>query len=999
MEPWLIEGIISGVVANGLTTIVLSMGGKSQEALQNLFRKDSELDKTLKKVTQSVTNAAELDDEQKAEKLRMFLSSPNVESIVRQIYANKLTEDEDVNYLKSIHEEILVGLSLYLGEPEKNVEDLADQIFDVLLESCDYALTAAIEEGNLFAHEAKSSLRHSIIIGELAVIKKNLDFLTVNHKINIQEIIGFEKKYLAQVEKRHWYISPPYFNEARKLPINDIFVNPTFISLHKKEEEYPNKLDLQDFLSNVYRSVVLGNPGGGKSTLSLKLCHDLAEHYSKRILAGRQVLPILVVLRDYGAEKKDCKCSILQFIETMVNSEYQIEPPNGAFEYLLLNGRAVVIFDGLDELIETRSRQQISDDIESFCNLYPSVPVLVTSREVGYGQAPLDEKTFELFQLAPFNDEQVEEYVTNWFYADTDLTKKQNKQKIDRFIKESNSVSDLRSNPLMLALMCNIYRGENYIPKNRADVYEKCSLMLFEQWDKRRGIRVELQIEAHIKPAMMYLAHWIYSDNRLQGGVTERKLIKKTAEYLLKRRFEDLDEAEKAAQEFIEFCRGRAWVFTDTGTTKEGERLYQFTHRTFIEYFTATHIVRTHATPNSLSGLLLPKIANSEWDVVSQLAFQLQNRNIEGAGDELLTELVNQANKNDSEERWNFLTFAASSLGFMVMSPKVIRNITKAFVENSIIKGLKQTEQDKNYETDIIGTTLNKFLSALPENRTTIADSLKSLLVEKIKTGRESESTLAFEFSSGLTLHNYGIGDEVVKFWNEIYNDIFEDCFSQLQLLCPKNFKVCYEAFNLEKISLTDFIHWHGLKSLFYLQRYKMHERIVKLPLSEKYIFLFLNPQINNYEIYFHQLKEICPILLNYPLPWITIEKDDFDFFIRTVTAEEILRHNDKKFEFPQKLIRQDILFGAFSFFSVCLEFDMTRQQLIDAIKKRSFPFFNVMHWIFIARYEKVEENKIQDEMDRCGFTPKQQDFIWRWIQKDIDLIKNKGHNELQYPE
>lgn len=989
MEQLLIEGIISGVVVNGLTTIVLSMGGKSQKGLQNLFKKDSELGKTLKKAIQSVANAAELDDEQKAEKLRIFLSSPDVESIVRQIYATKL-EGGNVNYLKSIHEEFLVGLSLYIGEPEKNVDDLADQIFDVLIESCDYALTVAIEEGYLFAHEAKSSLRHSIIIGELAGIKKNLDFLTANQGINIQDILEFEKQYLAQVENRHWYISPPYFNEVKKLPINDIFVNPTFIPLYEKDKKIQNELGICDFLSNVHRSVVLGNPGGGKSTLSLKLCHDLAEHYSKRILAGRQVLPILVVLRDYGADKKDCKCSILQFIETMVNSEYQIKPPNGAFEYMLLNGRAIVIFDGLDELIETRYRQKISDDIESFCNLYPSVPVLVTSREVGYAQAPLDKKTFGLFQLAPFNDEQMKEYVSNWFYADTDLTQKQNEQKIDSFIKESNSVSDIRSNPLMLALMCNIYRGENYIPKNRADVYEKCSLMLFEQWDKRRGIRVELQIEAHIKPAMMYLAHWIYSDNRLQGGVTEKKLINKTAEYLLKRRFEDLDEAEKAAQEFIEFCRGRAWVFTDTGTTKEGERLYQFTHRTFIEYFTATYIVRTHATPNLLSDLLLPKIAKSEWDVVSQLAFQLQNRNIEGAGDELLTELINQANKNDREERWNLLTFAARSLGFMVMSPKVIRNITKAFVENSIIEGLKQTEQDKNNEIVIIGNTLKFFLSALPENRTTVADSLKSLLVEKIKTGRESESIVAFKFSIGLTLECYGNGDKVVKYWNKIYKDIFEDCFSRIQLLCPKNFEVCYEAFDFEKISITDFIHWHGLRSLFYMQTYKINPRFMNFPLVERYIKLFLDSQIKNNEILFRQFKEICPILQNYPLPWINIkENDENNFLIREdIICETIMHLENQKFEFPQKLIRHDILFGAFSIFSVYVENSETIHGLIDIIKKSRIPFFNVMHWIFIARYEKVEENKIQDEMDRCGFTSNQQDFIWRWIQKDITFVR-----------
>ena len=41
----------------------------------------------------------------------------------------------------------------------------------------------------------------------------------------------------------------------------------------------------------------------------------------------------------------------------------------------------MVIFDGLDELLDTHYRQEIKGDIESFCNLYPTVPVLITSRE------------------------------------------------------------------------------------------------------------------------------------------------------------------------------------------------------------------------------------------------------------------------------------------------------------------------------------------------------------------------------------------------------------------------------------------------------------------------------------------------------------------------------------------------------------------------------------------------------------------------------------------
>ena len=204
------------------------------------------------------------------------------------------------------------------------------------------------------------------------------------------------------------------------------------------------------------------------------------------------------------------------------------------------------------------------------------------------------------------------------------------------------------------------------------------------------------EIESQIKPAMMYLAHWIYSDEALQSGVTERKLVAKAADYLCPKRFEDRDEAEQAAREFIEFCRGRAWVFTDTGTTKEGDGLYQFTHRTFLEYFTACYLVRMYRTPDGLAEVLLPKIAKQEWDVVAQLAFQLQNKTIEDAGDELLSILIEQADKTQEDEAWNLLYFAARCLDFMVPSPRVTRQITTACIKCFIGSELERIEKEKN---------------------------------------------------------------------------------------------------------------------------------------------------------------------------------------------------------------------------------------------------------------------------------------------------------------
>src|ERR1019366_2769688 len=283
---------------------------------------------------------------------------------------------------------------------------------------------------------------------------------------------------------------------------------------------------------------------------------------------------------------------IVEYIEQHSNSSFQIKAPEGAVEYLLHTGRALVIFDGLDELLDTSRRRKITEDIESFATRYANASILVTSREIGYDQAPLNRDVFDQHWLAPFTPPQVQQYIRNWFATDYDLSSEQQKTKAQNLIRESESVSDLRTNPLMLGLMCTIYRGENYIPKNRPDVYEKCATMLFERWDRSRGIEAMLPFEQQVRPAMMFLANWIYSDTRLQSGVTEDQLIKKASDYLLQRRFERSDEALGAAKSFVDFCVGRAWVFTDTGTTAAGDNIFQFTHRTFLEYFTAGYLVR-----------------------------------------------------------------------------------------------------------------------------------------------------------------------------------------------------------------------------------------------------------------------------------------------------------------------------------------------------------------------------------------------------------------------
>lgn len=112
------------------------------------------------------------------------------------------------------------------------------------------------------------------------------------------------------------------------------------------------------------------------------------------------------------------------------------------------------MFDGLDELLDTYRRREISHAVEAFANLYSPTSILVTSRKVGYREAPLAPNVFSTVLLEDFSDEEVGSYVARWFRLDDTLTAKEQDSLAKAFMAESRSIPDLRSNALVLSLQC-----------------------------------------------------------------------------------------------------------------------------------------------------------------------------------------------------------------------------------------------------------------------------------------------------------------------------------------------------------------------------------------------------------------------------------------------------------------------------------------------------------------------------------------------------------------
>ncbi len=290
------------------------------------------------------------------------------------------------------------------------------------------------------------------------------------------------------------------------------------------------------------RFVLLGEPGGGKSSFLRHLALCLAGEMRRR--AGQTDMPANASLESLGVDLPDVYTPIYIELRALVASHFPplspVEGPSirlpdvddfwryvqeelgaglAGFETelrtLFADNEAILLLDGLDEIPQAgdkRRRDQVKAFIASLLRSYPSLRVIVTSRPHAYRRGEWALDGFGRAELEHLDWARLDKLAHSLFAAMNGNTNGDEAKAFVQAIRDDPHIEPgLHRNPLFFTLLAALYLAsdpnDRRLPATRADLYRQSTDLLLGRWTQRRGTGplVDNPPE-HLRPVLESLA-------------------------------------------------------------------------------------------------------------------------------------------------------------------------------------------------------------------------------------------------------------------------------------------------------------------------------------------------------------------------------------------------------------------------------------------------------------------------------------------------------------
>ncbi|NUP18809.1 MAG: NACHT domain-containing protein [Streptomyces sp.] len=338
-------------------------------------------------------------------------------------------------------------------------------------------------------------------------------------------------------------------------------------------------------LGGATRVLLRGEAGSGKTTLLRWLAVTAARGAFTGELAGWNGLtPVFVKLREYSGRALPVPEAMLDSVAGHITGVM----PRAWVERQLAGGRALLLIDGVDELLDGE-RRAVREWLRKLLAAYGDVRVVVTSRPAAAGADWLRGEEFTALHLDRMTPPDLLAFVRQWHQAVRELGEElpcaveelpQYEQSLLNSLKDRPHLQSLAGTPLLASMLCAMHLSQgSQLPRDRMELYRNALHTLVHERDAHRSVpsAVDSRLSLGDKLVLLRDLAWRLSDNNrseISLEQAERYVGRKLSGM---RHLEEQDGVRVLGQ-----LRGRSGVLRSPAVGR-----LDFVHRTFQEYLAA----------------------------------------------------------------------------------------------------------------------------------------------------------------------------------------------------------------------------------------------------------------------------------------------------------------------------------------------------------------------------------------------------------------------------
>ncbi|MEM8569126.1 MAG: NACHT domain-containing protein [Bacteroidota bacterium] len=319
---------------------------------------------------------------------------------------------------------------------------------------------------------------------------------------------------------------------------------------------------------------VLGAPGSGKSTFLRRIGLEALKGNTSNY--EHHKIPVLIELKRFDSTEIR--------VEKQIHEEFRtcgFPNPESFAKHALRKGKLLILLDGLDE-VPNRNLTYVIREIEDFVSHYDNNRFVVSCRTAAYNNFL---KSFRSISIADFDDNQIEQFIFNWFQSKLDQ-ESHTAQKCFTllFHPENSAAKELAQTPLLLTFLCLVYGRSQSFPNNRSTLYGKALNILLEEWISENRIERDPIYKGLYADLEKELLAKIAYDNFKDGQLFFHKnsIKRQVSDFLA----DTLDVSKQLNSDAVL----RAIEVQQGILVKRAEDIYSFSHLTLQEYLVAFYI-------------------------------------------------------------------------------------------------------------------------------------------------------------------------------------------------------------------------------------------------------------------------------------------------------------------------------------------------------------------------------------------------------------------------